>query len=140
MPEINPATTNLEAWWELNEESGNRSDSHGSNTLGDNNNVLFGAGKQGNAADFVRASSQFLDIADNASLSFGNEDFSFGCWFKFDLSGATQAAMGKYDPTSATREYVLRTDASDQVLFTISNDGTATTSITGAVLLTGTWS
>jgi hypothetical protein len=32
--------TNLVSWWNLDEESGNRSDSHGANTLTDNNSVL----------------------------------------------------------------------------------------------------
>jgi hypothetical protein len=37
--------TSLVSWWQLNELSGNRSDSHGTNTLTDNNSVLSALGK-----------------------------------------------------------------------------------------------
>lgn len=36
--------TSLEAWWDLQEESGSRADSHGSNTLTDNNTVTNAEG------------------------------------------------------------------------------------------------
>jgi len=75
-------TTDMEAWWELNEESGERADSHGSNNLTDNATVLYGTGKQGNAANFEFDTAEYLSIADNASLSVADEDFSIACWVK----------------------------------------------------------
>lgn len=94
----NPITTNLETWWELNEESGDRSDSHGSNTLTDNNTVLFATGKQGNAADFELGNSEFLSIADNTSLSMGDVDMSATLWVRFESLpsvGNQTAVFGK---------------------------------------------
>ena len=83
-PITTPDLTDLVAWWELNEESGTRFDSHGSNDLTDNATVLFAAGKQGNAANFEYDASEYLSIADNADLSVGDIDFSFGFWIKFE--------------------------------------------------------
>ena len=53
MAEVNPGTTDLVSWWELNEESGTRVDAHGSNDLADNETVLYGTLVQGNAANSI---------------------------------------------------------------------------------------
>ena len=49
----NPGTTGLVSYWALDETSGTRYDSHGSNDLTDNNTVGYTTGVQGNAADFI---------------------------------------------------------------------------------------
>lgn len=64
-------TDNLVSWWSLDEASGTRYDSHGTNHLTDNNTVGSATGKVGNAASFVAANSESLSIVDNASLSMG---------------------------------------------------------------------
>ena len=74
--------TNLVSHWELEETSGTRVDSKGSNDLTDNNTVTQSTGKQGNDAVFARANSESLSITDNASLSITG-DFSFACWVKY---------------------------------------------------------
>lgn len=50
------------SWWNLDEESGARIDSHGDNDLTDNNTVLFGAGKIDNAALMVRGLNESLSL------------------------------------------------------------------------------
>lgn len=72
------------AHWKLNETSGTRSDSKGSNHLADNNTVGYAAGKMDNAADFIAANSEYLSIADNADVSFGDEDFAITFWWNPD--------------------------------------------------------
>jgi hypothetical protein len=71
---------NLIACWSLDETSGTRADSVGSNNLTDNNTVLSGTGKFSNAADFETGNSEYLSIADNTDLSTGNIDFTFAAW------------------------------------------------------------
>lgn len=73
-------TDTLESFWSLEEASGTRDDAHGSNDLTDNNTVANAAGKVGNAADLESANSESLTRADNASLSVGNNDFTFCAW------------------------------------------------------------
>ncbi len=125
MASSNPGKLSLEAWWSLDEESGTRVDSHGANDLADNATVLYAAGKVGNAADFELSNSEYLDIADNASLSFGDEALTVGCWVYMETSAAVQTFMGKWDNTANTREYRLRYDnGTDRFAFGVSTDGT----------------
>lgn len=76
-------TDNLIAYWNLNEESGTREDSTAANEdLTDNNTVLFGTGKIGNAADFELSNSESLS---NAGITAGNGgDFSISMWVNYE--------------------------------------------------------
>lgn len=80
-------TDDLISYWKLDEASGNRADSHGSNTLTDNNTVLAAAGKINDAADFESTNSEYLSIADNASLSREGKSFSVTGWFNNESGG-----------------------------------------------------
>ena len=101
----NPGVTGLEAWWELNEATGVRYDAHGSNDLADNNSVGASTDSiQGNSAYFQSANSEFLSIADNASLSFGNEGFTLATWANA-ITLATSAIVAK--DLASNREYAL---------------------------------
>lgn len=66
----------LVSWWSLDEASGTRVDSHGSNNLTDNNTVGSATGKISTAASFVQANSEYL--SGTASLPGGS--FSFAAW------------------------------------------------------------
>lgn len=79
-----PGTADLVSWWSLDETSGARADSHGSNNLADTNTVLYDTGKQGNAAYFERANNESLELSTGTPLGFGDEDFSVGAWVKAD--------------------------------------------------------
>jgi hypothetical protein len=137
-------TTSLISYWELEEASGTRNDSHSTNHLTDNNTVLSAAGKVGNAADFERDNGEFLDRADNAALSTGNIDFTVCAWIKLEsLSGGLkQTIVAKGDGSNA--EYVLRTTTDDKGEFFVygsaafGNSGVITASTFGT-LSTGTW-
>lgn len=80
-------TTGLIAYWKLDEQSGTRNDSRGTNHLADNNTVLYDVGKDGNAASFVRANSEYLQSA--AALALCQDGVS-GCtvsaWVRPDAS------------------------------------------------------
>jgi uncharacterized repeat protein (TIGR01451 family) len=67
----NPGTTNLAAWWTMDERSGTREDSHVNNyDLTDNNTVGYNdMGVQGRAASFVAASQERLTVQDQPLLS-----------------------------------------------------------------------
>ncbi len=95
---------NLVSYWPLDEASGTRADSHGSNDLADNNTVLSATGKISDAADFELANSEYLNITDasQSGLDF-TSDFSFSCWVKPESQhdgamwykwGGSQAAYG----------------------------------------------
>ena len=132
--EGSPGTTNLEAWWALDETSGTRVDSHGSNDLTDNNTVLYSSdGIKNNAADFEDTNSEFLSSTDTASLSFTDEDFSIALWVKFESVSGYHTLFAK----SATREYDAYADSDGKVHWRIGN--AARHSLSSDSVTTGTW-
>ncbi len=77
--------TDLKAHWKLNEASGARVDSHGSNDLTDNNTVTQVAGKIGNAAQFTAANSEWLSRGTDVDLGLGADtDCTWAGWFYMD--------------------------------------------------------
>lgn len=84
-----PLLTNLTSYWKLDESSGTRFDSHGTNHLSDINTVGSGAGKIGNAAVFAPASSERLQVT-AANLALNSVDgTTVSAWVKFNaLPGA----------------------------------------------------
>jgi hypothetical protein len=60
--------TNLVSYWKMDEASGQRNDSVGTNHLTDNNTVTSVAGKLSLASHFVLTNSEFLSLAYNATL------------------------------------------------------------------------
>src|SRR3990167_1406152 len=115
-----PLKASLISWWDLEEATGaTRNDSHGSNNLADNASVLQTDGKVGKCADFTAASSQYLNIADNASLSVDDIDFSFAFW-AFKVGAATQGCIGKVTTWANAVEYYIYFDAS-RFRFRVSN-------------------
>ena len=138
--------TDLKAFWEFEETSGTRVDSHGSNDLTDDSSVGSTTGKCGtNAVDFVRSSSDSLSIADNADVN-PTGDTSFACWFKLttDTSGQIRAFFGK-DGGATTRGYAswfFNSSGTHQFKFFVSQDGSSSEELTvgiGSTLSTGTW-
>lgn len=114
----------LIAFWKLDEASGTRSDSVGSNHLADNATVTQAAGKIGNAAQFTAANSEFLSIADNADLSTGDIDFTFSAWVYLDTKTAVRDLITKWG-AAGQREYLLAySNATDRFEWYVSNDGT----------------
>jgi hypothetical protein len=139
-----PLTDNLIAHWKLNEASGTRNDSHGTNHLTDNNTVTSAAGKIGNAGDFEFANNEYLSINDNTDLSLSSDqDFTFACWFNPEsFGGNARALAGKLTSTSAAGscEWFVDLVSASEVRLRVS-DGTTigNLAVTGLSLSAGTW-
>lgn len=138
-------TDSIVAYWTLDESSGSRADSAGSNTLTDNNSVSSGTGIINSAGSFARASSKYLSISDNAALSMGDIDCTFTAWVKLQTKpSAFMDVLGKHNgATIVGSDYLLYWDwTSDRFGLTVyqgaSNTGTATANNFGAPA-TGTW-
>jgi len=115
--------TNLEAHWKLNEESGTRVDSHGANDLADVNTVLFGTGKLGNAADFEADNAEELTIADNASLSMGDIDFTFTGWANLESKGDLRFILGKDLSVNPESYHLSFENLADRFRFRVRSSG-----------------
>lgn len=89
---------NLISYWNLNEASGNRADSKGSNTLTDVNTVgSVSDGLMGTVASFVAANSEGLKITDGAQSGLDvTGDITMNIWFKPTTVQASIFVMGKW--------------------------------------------
>lgn len=125
--------TDLIAYWNLNEVSGNRADSVGSNTLVDNNTVGSTAGKVSNAAQFVEANSEYFLISDNVDMSVSSS-FTFAGWMRSTTDQSTRAIIEKQN------EYRLRRSSADNMVFSVFNAAFSDATVTDATTITaGTW-
>jgi len=100
-------TTSLISYWKLDETSGTRADSVGSNNLTDNNTVTQAVGKLGNSAQFTIANSEYLSHIDNASLSIGSTDFTISAWVYLDTKTSNMVFVSKYGGGGGNGEYAL---------------------------------
>lgn len=106
------APTDYISCWDLEETSGTRVDDNttNSNDLTDNNTVLSAAGKNGTAADFEAANSEYLSITDatQANLDLAG-DFSFATWANFESFPASfdYVLFSKFLNTGNQRAYSL---------------------------------
>lgn len=78
----NPTVRDLVSWWALEEDSGNAIDSHGTNHLTRSGTINNADALQGKGINFQNIKDRYLSLANNASVNFGHEDFTIGCWFK----------------------------------------------------------
>jgi hypothetical protein len=88
---------NTVSHWTLNEASGTRADSVGTNDLTPTNNPLAKTGQINDAVEATSVDSSYLSIADNASLSTGGgTDFTVSLWVKLNAKTGTQVFVSKY--------------------------------------------
>ena len=103
--------TDLKAYWKLDEVSGARVDSVAGHSLSDNNTVTYGNGKQGRAASFAAATSEFLKVNDHADLSLGGVDaWTIAFWAKSGDTGYTPLISKRSDASvghTANNEYTI---------------------------------
>lgn len=74
-------TTNLVAYWKLDESSGNASDSVGSYTLTNNNSVSYATGKINNGADYG-SSNTTKSLSTTNNFGINGSSMTFAGWIK----------------------------------------------------------
>ena len=113
--------TSLVSHWSLNESSGTRSDSHGSNNLTDDSSVGFAAGKIGNCAVFSAASTDSLSRADNTDLRLSGTDATVTLWVNLSSKSGIFALCGKYDGGDFMEYMPAYRNSDDRFLFYVGN-------------------
>lgn len=121
-------STSLVSYWELEESSGTRVDSHGSNDWSESGSIGNASAVQGDGADFESSNAnEQLSIADasQSGLEF-NGDFSISLWMKPESSVNFTPLMYKWE---SSRAFLFRFDqaATDHVTLATSNTGNSTT-------------
>jgi hypothetical protein len=102
-----PLLNDLAAYWKLDETSGTRIDSAGSNNLTDNNTVGSATGKLGNAASFVAANSEYLSVASTPGLQ-SSSAFTLAFWVKPNTLSPTAQGLLFKGGASPQIEYLIR--------------------------------
>jgi hypothetical protein len=129
-------TDNIVSYWKLNESSGNASDSVGSNTLTNNNTVTYVPAKIANGANLVRASSQYLSIADASQTGLDlSSNFTFTMWVNLathPINGEYMGLINKWVTAGqrAYEMYYFQELGTPQFGFDTSSDGTNNTGFT----------
>lgn len=119
----------------MDEASGNRADSHGSNTLTDTNTVASGTGIISNGASFVRADTDSLRITDASQTGLDiTGDLSLSFWVNASTltNGTSYQIIQKWQ---TARSYLFRIDvtagAVRNLLVGFSASGTSAGQTTG---------
>ena len=132
----------LVSWYSMDEASGTRVDSHGSNDLTENGTVGQATGKVGNAADFDGTNSNFLSVAAGHGMQGGARDWSCADWVKFDDFATNYNTIREctVDGLSTTTDYVIYASGPGQLSVLSGNGAVWVTSITSdGAFSTGTW-
>jgi len=118
---------NMNAWWEMNESSGNIVDSHNSNDMTNTNTIAFASGKVGNAAEHERdVANQYFTIGDTADMSITG-DISFAFWFEPETLTGEHYIMSKSN-TNANNTYNIRVNG-QKIFVNYKNPSNQTTEI-----------
>ncbi len=106
--------TGLISYWDMDDSGDPGDDVHGSNNLTEFNGVDTVSGKISNASDFEVNEVDYLYLADNADLSFGNEDFTLAAWVNLEniSGGVALAIMSKGTAGGTTGEYYFQWSSS----------------------------
>lgn len=120
---------NLVSYWNMSELTSTRADSVGVNTLTPNNTPLYGGGPTSLAANFIRASTQFLSATNDASITPGDSNFSIAGWVYLDLGGFY--FVSKFGTT--TVEYALEANVvGNPFVFLMGNSAGSSQGVTGS--------
>lgn len=127
-----PLTDNLIVYCTLNEASGTRSDSHGSNSLSETGSVGSGTGNLNGSATFNGSIANYLSHTDNADLSTGDIDFTVQIGVKLNATLSTYyvlAHKGWAGASNSNREWVIWYDSNaDRFVFSVEGSGGVVTS------------
>jgi hypothetical protein len=111
-----PLLIDLISHWRLNEAAGaDGIDAHDSNLLDLVTACGSVPGKIDTARSFATASNSRLAIADNPSLSFGNENFTIACWVNLSAKTLNYSIIDKYNGNVIQGEFILFYVASQDV-------------------------
>lgn len=128
----------LTCWWELDEASGNRLDSHGTTTLTVDGTVSTATGLRGGsdvAASFAGAGKLQTTSSTEIQVPPGGGDHCLFGWF-YVASNTGQGLMGKWGGNSSNMEYLARVDSNNVQML---NGGSAYRTAAVAAPAAGNW-
>lgn len=121
---------NLISYWKLDEASGSALDAHGSHNLAELGGTMGAVtGKISGARDFEADDTESFRVANHADLQGGDTDFTIQAWVKVESTGASRRIIAKWEG-GGVLEYLLELASVNQFRFFVSNNGSASVSVT----------
>ena len=130
--------SSLVAYWKLEEATGNRTDSHGTNTLTDMGGVGQATGLLGQAASFAGGATNYLRIADNAALSMGDIDFTLAGWFYLANTSGTKVLLSKGNDAGSAGATAYSIQVVNTQIQTLIGNGSSRVIVTASPTLAAT--
>ena len=122
--------TGLLSFWKCKEAAGIRYDSADVFNLTAHASVSVNSGgKTGNCAVFEGTDGVSLSHADSTLLPTGNSDFSIGLWCNLDGLGDYDGLFSQWNSDTNNRAWTLVNFTTNVFQFKVSNDGTASTTV-----------
>lgn len=114
-----------------------------SNTSGTINGPMATSGQIEGGGNFVRASSQYIDVGNGTPLQITGS-ITLSCWVKLTTNGIIQSPVGKWDSTRASGDkfaYSIIIGNANKAGMYLSSDGSNLTgsAVTATSLSVGTW-
>lgn len=126
--------TNLLSYWKLDEASGDRFDSHSTNTLSAYNAPVSATGKINSGVQCASSGTKALKRNHDATISWGYQEVSFSCWVKFDV------LLGRAIFSKGTTMGVFVSDfGGGDIFFTYVTNGAVNYVDHTTILATGVW-
>jgi hypothetical protein len=119
------------SYWLLEEESGTRYDSRGSNDLTDHNTVTSVTGKVGMSARFTRVNTEWLSVEDNATLQVGAFDWTLTAW-AYTTAIADRGIVSRHNGSNTASSYIMWLPNGTNAAFSTISGTTLTTLQTSA--------
>lgn len=126
----------------MDEHSGTRVDSHGSNDLTDVGSTGFATGKINDAAAFTFPFGERLEIADNTDISTGDIDFTLAAWIYPTQASDPMNIIAKWKFDDGNQEYAFYQGSfTSRFNFKVSSAGNNETNVTASsvALSNDTW-
>lgn len=143
------APSDFVSCWDLEEASGDRIDANttNSNDLADNNTVLSATGKVGTAADFERATTEWLSITDANQVGLEPATaLSFFTWVNYESnpsSGQLFGFIGKRNtastPTYSYESFLQNSGGTQRLRFDVYSGSAEDSFVSNWTPTAGTW-
>jgi hypothetical protein len=123
----NPGTTNLTAWWKMDEPSGTRYDERGNVPLSQSGGVGNETGRNtfsGLCAEFNALNNEYLINGTSTLIQIGPDHATFGFWVRPHAIATDSDIFCKWGDTNPQKEYMIHTVGS-KIRFSVLdvNDG-----------------
>lgn len=127
----------LVSWWTFDEASGNRADSHGSNTLIQSGTVPSTTGLHGNGIDALPSSANYLSCARTDFVG-GNRDWTLVFWLN-NAAAIDQVFASCGNWGASNMDWYVFLENADQKIYFFTSNGSVYSQVVTSTLVGPGW-